>query len=323
MRLCLVTDSLGTLSFEEMLDTSARLGYETLEFGCGNWSNAPHLQLEELLGSRLKRQAFLNAIQSRGLEIEALNCSGNQLAPNEEGVQHQSTVEKTFMLAERLGVKKIVMMSGLPGGGPDDQTPNWITTSWPPETIEILNWQWNEVAFPYWQKTVQLAKEHGIEKIALENHGSQLVYNPTTMFKLREQVGEMIGMNLDPSHLFWMGGDPIVAARHLGDAIYHVHAKDVRIERGIHEIDGVLDTKTTDRFADRAWNFVALGYGHDAKWWKEFFSVVRMTGYDGAVSLENEDASMDQMTAIAKSTSLLRETIPKDFSVRALSRSQL
>jgi sugar phosphate isomerase/epimerase len=206
------------------------------------------------------------------------------------------------------------MMSGLPGGGPEDKSPNWITTSWPPITTEILNWQWNEKAFPYWEKTVKLANEHGIEKIALENHGCQLVYNPATLFKLRNQVGEMIGMNLDPSHLFWMGGDPILAARHLGDAIYHIHAKDVRVESGFVGTEGLLDTKTTDLFAERSWNYVALGYGHDTLWWSEFFSVVNMSGYDGPISLENEDQTMDQLTAVKKSTKLLKNTLPRVFA---------
>ncbi len=313
VRLCLVTDSLGNMSFIEMLAASASLGYESLEFACGNWSKAPHIDLDELLESELKRDKFVSAVKGEGLEIEALNCSGNQLAPNEEGRAHQVVVEKTFRLAEMLGVKTIVMMSGLPGGGPKDTIPNWITTSWPPLTTEVLNWQWNEIAFPYWEKTVKQAKEHGIEKIALENHGCQLVYNPQTLIKLRNQVGEMVGMNLDPSHLFWMGGDPILAARHLGAAIYHIHAKDVRIERGFVGTDGVLDTRTIDRFFERSWNYVALGYGHDVHWWSEFFTVVRMMGYDGPISLENEDLSMDQLTSVKKSTKVLQEAMPRDF----------
>jgi sugar phosphate isomerase/epimerase len=301
------------MTFEEMLTTAKSLGYESLEIGCGNWSKAPHLNLEELLESEQKRNQFVSAIKSNGLEIEALNCSGNQLAPNEEGREHQAVVEKTFRLAGLLGIKKIVMMSGLPGGGPDDKTANWITTSWPPSVTQILNWQWNEIGLPYWEKTVKLAKELGIEKIALENHGCQLVHNPETLFKLRNHVGEMVGMNLDPSHLFWMGGDPILAARHLGDAIYHVHAKDVRIEKGISGTDGILDTKTIDRFSERSWNYVALGYGHDAYWWSEFFSVIKMIGYDGPISLENEDVTMDQLTGVKKSTKMLKETMPRDL----------
>ncbi len=310
MKLSLVTDSLGFLPFGEMLDKVASLGFEGLELGCGNWSQAPHLDLDGLLASAGKRRDFLDAIGARGLAIEALNCSGNQLAPHDEGRRHDAVVERTFELAGLLGVRKVVMMSGLPGGAPGESLPNWITTSWPPRNAQVLAWQWEEIALPWWRKAVASAAAKGVERIAVENHGCQLVYNPGTLMRLRDAVGPMVGMNLDPSHLFWMGGDPIAAARFLGPAIHHVHAKDSRLERGLVDIDGVLDTGTVDRYASRTWNYVALGYGHDARWWKEFITVVHMSGYDGAVSLEMEDLTMDALSGIGKSLVLLREAWP-------------
>ncbi len=313
MKAGLVTDILGYMPFEEMLDTCASLGFETLELGCGNWSKAPHVDLDGLLESADKRERFLNAIKSKGLAIAALNCSGNQLDPAEEGNVHKIVVEKTFRLAELLEVESIVMMSGCPGGGPNDVTPNWLTHTFLPIHHEILEWQWNEVALPYWEKTVRIAKEHGIKKIAIENLGNNLVYNPETLFKLRNQVGEVVGMNLDPSHLFWMGGDPILAARALGSAMHHVHAKDVRIERGINDVHGLLDVKPMEQFSERSWNYVALGHGHDVSWWKEFFTVVKMTGYTGPVVLEMEDLTMEPLTGIKKSMNVLKEALPRDF----------
>lgn len=315
MRLCFNTDGLSAMPFEEMLDTCASLGFESVEIACGNWSKAPHLQLDELLKSADARKKFMHAIESRGLALEALNCSGNQLAPNDEGKEHQAIVEKTFRLAEQLGVKNIVMMSGCPGGSAADSTPNWIVTSWPPITTKILEWQWNDVLIPYWAKTVALAKSHGIEKIALENHGCQMVYNPETFIRLRDAVGPVVGMNFDPSHLLWMGGDPIFAVRKLGgDRIYHVHAKDVRIERLYHGADGALDTKTIDQFSRRTWNYVALGHGHDVQWWKELFSVLSMLGYTGPVSLEMEDLTMPPLTGVKKSMAVLKEALPCDYA---------
>ena len=312
MRLCLVTDSLGSMPFEAMLDEAARLGVETLELCAGNWSGAPHLDLEGLLGSEAARTRYADAIRSRGLAIEALNCSGNQLAPNEEGRAHRLVVERTFELARLLGVRKVVMMSGLPGGGPGEREPNWISTSWPARNLEILDWQWNEVAIPWWRQALRMAAANGVERVALENHGYQLVYNVSTLLRLREAVGPDVGMNLDPSHLFWMGGEPIDAARRLAEAgaLYHVHAKDARLERGKVEVDGVLDTRPAERYESRTWNYVALGYGHDAVWWKEFVSVLRMGGYDGALSLEMEDQSMDGLAGVRKSLALLREAWP-------------
>ena len=167
---------------------------------------------------------------------------------------------------------------------------------------------------PYWKKTVELAKQNGIEKIALENHGCQMVYNPETLIRLRDAVGPMVGMNLDPSHLMWMGGDPVTAIHKLGaDRIYHVHAKDVRIERNYIGPDGVLDTKTIDQFAKRTWNYVALGHGHDVSWWKEFLSVLSMAGYTGPISQEMEDLTMPALTGLKKSTAVLKEAMPCDY----------
>lgn len=314
MRFCLNTDCLGYMPFEGMLDTVAELGYESIEIACGNWSKAPHIDLDAMLASEETRKNYMDAITKRGLVLEVLNCSGNQLAPNEEGKLHQEVVEKTFKLAGLLGVKKIVMMSGCPGGSAEDHTPNWIVTSWPPITTKILNWQWDEVLIPYWKKTVELAKANGIEKIALENHGCQMVYNPETLIRLRDAVGPMVGMNLDPSHLMWMGGDPVAAVHKLGaDRIYHVHAKDVRIERNYIGPDGVLDTKTIDQFAKRTWNYVALGHGHDVSWWKEFLSCLSMEGYDGPISQEMEDLTMPALTGLKKSTTVLKEAMPCDL----------
>ena len=311
MRFCLNTDCLGYMPFEEMLDTVASLGYESIEIACGNWSKAPHIDLDAMLASEETRKNYMDAIAKRGLVLEVLNCSGNQLAPNEEGKQHQEVVEKTFKLAGLLGIKKIVMMSGCPGGSAEDHTPNWIVTSWPPITTRILNWQWEEVLIPYWEKTVELAKANGIEKIALENHGCQMVYNPETLIRLRDAIGPMVGMNLDPSHLFWMGGDPIEAARVLGEhgAIYHIHGKDSRPERRYWQPNGMLDTKPIDAFARRARNYVAVGAGHDAKWWKEFFSVVRMSGYNDEVSLEMEDLTLSMLDGHLASLHVLREVL--------------
>ena len=83
---------------------------------------------------------------------------------------------------------------------------------------EILKYQWEEKLIPYWTEIAGLARSYGVERIALELHGNQCVYNVPSLKKLRDAVGPVIGANLDPSHLFWMGADPLVAAEALGDA---------------------------------------------------------------------------------------------------------
>lgn len=311
MKLSYVTDSMAHLSFEAMLDEVAELGIDTIEMTTGGWSPAPHLNLNELLESEQKRNHFLNNLEKRNIKLCALNCSGNPLDPGELGKQHREITDKTMELAELLGVKKVIMMSGLPAGGPEDKVPNWITytVSWPPVLKEILDYQWNEVAIPYWKELVKKAESCGVEKIALENFSSQLVYNPETLFKLRNEVGPIVGLNLDPSHLIWMGADPILAARELGVAIHHVHGKDVRIERHLSAVNGILETKEITDVANRAWNYVAVGCGQDLQWWKEFFSVVKMMGYDDEVSLEMEDLTMSVEAGIKTSIDALQQTL--------------
>nr|WP_325211868.1 sugar phosphate isomerase/epimerase [uncultured Oscillibacter sp.] len=306
MKLAVKTCTLD-MPYEDMLDFCAAQGVSGLEIGTGNWSAAPHIDLDEVLTSETARTRWRDAQRRRGLELCALNCSGNPLAYAE----HMEVTEKTFRLSEKLGLKKVVMMSGLPAGCPGDKTPVWITTSWPPETQDILDYQWNEAAIPAWREIVRLAGDCGIERIALENHGMQLVYNPETLLRLREAVGPMVGMNLDPSHLFWMGGDPIEAARLLGDAgaLYHVHGKDSRRERGLWGPNGMLDTKPIGAFRRRSWNYVAVGAGHGVQWWREFFSAVRMAGYDGAVSLEMEDLTLPMLEGHLASLRTLKEAL--------------
>lgn len=311
MKLSFCTDSLGHLPFEQMLDKLLELGVYGVEMTTGGWSSAPHLRTEELLASATQRQQLLKALESRGMSIAALNVSGNPLDPGELGNRHQRDTENALALAGELGVKKIVMMSGLPPASPHDTIPNWITytVSWPPTLKNCLDYQWNEVAIPYWQRLVQRAKDSGVEKFALENFSSMLVWNPETLFRLRDAVGEMVGLNLDPSHLLWMGADPIAAARALGPAIHHCHGKDVRLERGLVAINGLLETKPVEDVANRAWNYVAVGCGQDLQWWKEFFSVVRMMGYNDWVSLEMEDLTMSVEAGVTSSIAALKQTI--------------
>ena len=318
MHLTLMTDSLGKLSFEEMLDTAAMLGIETLEIPTGGYSNAPHMDIDRLLESRQAREDYMRAIESRGLRLEVLNCNGNQLSPDRQGEKDARLVEKTFRLAQLLGVEKIAMMSGLPGGGPGAKYANWVTCCWPPVMLEMLEYQWNEAGIPYWENTVKLAEQCGIKKIALEVHPTQIVYNVPTLLKLRQAVGPMIGANLDPSHLFFMGMDPVEAAKALGRerAVYHVHAKDTHIERDVADLNGNHETAaylSTPAY-ERSWTYCALGYGHDVFWWKRYLMTLLELGYDGPLSLEIEDVVMPSVIATAKSADLLKEAMPRDYT---------
>lgn len=310
MKIGLVTDCLAGQSFQELLKTCQALGIEQIELGCGNWSSAPHIDLDGLLESETKRDEMKGMLADCGISISAFNCSGNPLAPGEWGEREREVTRKTFRLSKYFGLDTVVMMSGLPAGGPEDKLPNWVVTSWPPETQAILHYQWNEVAVPYWRETVKQANACGVSHLALEPHGCQLVHDVENFCRLREACGgdRTIGFNMDPSHLFWMGADPIAVARVLGDAVYHVHVKDVRIEQPA-AVNTLLDGKGVLEFAKRSWNFAIPGYGHDERWWREFLVTLKMVGYDGVLSIEHEDYTMGTLEALQKSVRLLRENM--------------
>lgn len=314
MELAICTDVYADLSLTEMLDRVKAHGITAVEMTAGGWGARAHVNTKELLESKTKREEFLNEFKQRGMRIAALNCSCNQLWPTEGGKEWSDSMYDCARLAVMLGVKKLICMSGLPAGNATDTTPVWINSSvtmteYMPAVVE---YQWH-TAITWWKEFAAFCKNEGIEKIAIEEFPNQLVFNVETMLKLREAVGDMIGINLDPSHMMILGADPIAAARVLGKAgaIYHVHGKDARFERGMVEVNGIGDWKPVEDTANRYWNYVAVGCGKDLQWWKEFFSVVRMMGYNGDVSLEMEDLTMSVEAGVETSIEALRKTLSR------------
>lgn len=121
-------------------------------------------------------------------------------------------------------------------------------------------------------------------------------------------VNSNLGANLDPSHFFWQGIDPVEAARVLGDAgaIFHVHGKDCGIDPQNTRLNGTLDTKSYGDLHRRSWVFRTCGYGHGDEFWKPFVSMLRAKGYDGVISIEHEDSYMSVQEGFEKAVSYLR-----------------
>jgi sugar phosphate isomerase/epimerase len=316
MKIGLNTDSLGALSLEATLDRAAALGLDAVEFGLGGWSSAPHVAVGTLLDDAAARDRLTGLLRERRLAISALNASGNPLHPGAIGPADAQLARDAIALAALLGVGRVIMMSGLPGGSPAEKTPNWITSSWPLEAMEMLEWQWSERVLPFWRSIAPVAERTGV-RLCIENHGRQCVYNPRSYLRLRETVGAVVGMNFDPSHLIWMGGDPVSAIRALGsDHIYHVHGKDARIEPEAR-VDGTLDTRHVVPVPGRTWNFVPLGHGLSRRAWLEIVGALRDVGYDDVISIENEDYTLETEAAIAESVHTLRFAIAESARRRS------
>lgn len=299
-------------SLEEALDIVANLGVEAVEIGTGAFPGNAHCEPELLLKDKNAFDKFKASIEKRNLIISGLSCHGNPLHPDPSISKiHHEAFQKTVLLAEKLGVDRVITFSGCPGGSEDDKTPNWVTCPWPNYFTDILNWQWEKKIIPYWKEQAKFASDHGV-KICLEMHPGFSVYNTETLLKLRDAAGDVIGANFDPSHLFWQGIDPVAAVYKLGSAIYHVHAKDTKINNLNSTVNGVLDTKSYSKEAERSWIFRTVGYGHGYDFWKDFLSALRVVGYDYVLSIEHEDSLMSPREGLEKAVSFLKEVMIKE-----------
>ncbi len=309
MKLGVFTVLFGQQSLEEALDYIVKSGLQAVEIGTGNYPGDAHCPLDELLRSKAKARVWKKKITSRGLVISALSCHGNPLHPNKGfAKQNHDTWRKTVRLAEMIGVKTVVNFSGCPGDSDRAKYPNWVTCPWPPDFSEIVEWQWEKKVIPYWRKEAKFAANHGV-RVAFEMHPGFVVYNTETMLRLRAECGRNIGANFDPSHLFWQGMDPIACLRALKGCVYHVHAKDCRVDPLNAATVGVLDTKPYTDEINRGWIFRTVGYGHGPEFWKDFVSTLRLIGYDGTLSIEHEDSLMSVNEGFQKAVEFLKDVL--------------
>jgi sugar phosphate isomerase/epimerase len=298
------------LSLDQMIDKIVALGLEAVEIGTGGYPGSNHCPVDELLANPAKAKAWVKKFEDRGLRVATLSCHGNPVHPDpKHAARDAETFRKTVLLAERVGVKVIVGFSGCPGGSPTDTQPNWITYRWPPEYDEMLQWQWKEKVVPYWKEAAKFAREHGIHRLAFEMHPNFVVYNPRTLLRLREAVGEEIGANCDLSHLFWQGCDPVEVIHFLGKQgmIYHAHMKDTVLYPDNVARYGVLNfvfEKADLPLASDA--FRAVGYGHSASTWKAIVQAYMDINYEGILSIENEDPILSGEVGVERAAYVLK-----------------
>lgn len=308
MQLGFVSDSLAHLSFEDKLDSAARLGLVGVELNMGGQSQTPHVDRAELLSDSKARDRILRDFASRGLEILALNAIGNPLQPVDRS--HADALVDSIRLAGELGVETVITTSGLPAGNPSDMCPNWITNSWTSENQRRLRYQWEEVLFPFWTGIAALARESGVRQIAITLGANQCVHNVPTLLQLREVIGPQIGANLDTAQQLLLGADPIRAVSALGDALYSVHATDILLNQPVLDTTSLIDIGNLAEMDERAWSFVTPGYGRDAQWWARFCYQLVMAGFDGPIAVDHCDLVTPPLIGLEKSMALLRAAMP-------------
>ncbi len=294
---------------EEALDYAKAAGCETVEIGCGGYPGDAHCKPKELLGDALALQKFRQEVERRGLEISALSCHGNPLHPDGAVAgAHDEQFRDTVRLAAELGVEQVITFSGCPGDSEGSKRPCWVVCPWPADFLETLEWQWNGRVAPYWQEAASFAQSQGV-RVAIELHPGFVAYNTDSFWQLREVGGETLGVNFDPSHLFWQQMEPLVCIRELKDAIFHVHAKDTWVDPQNTRRNGVLDTREYTDEINRSWIFRTVGYGHGLDFWRALVSELRLAGYDGAISIEHEDSLMSVNEGFIRAVGFLKDAV--------------
>lgn len=316
MKIGIFTALFGDKPLEAALDIIQAEGIQAVEFGAGAYPGSSHLggtheAVEALISDKAKRDGLVREVEKRGLMISAISCHGNALHPNRSIAEdHHRAFVNSVKLASSLGVPCVNGFSGCPGDGPSAKAPNWVTCAWPDEFRDILEWQWREVAIPYWREQQKFLEAHNVN-FAVEMHPGFICYANDNLLRLRRECGDRIGANFDPSHLWWQGIDPIAAVRELGreGALFHVHAKDNRVDPYTSSLNGNLDTKSYGDIARRSWVFRSVGYGHGIEWWKDFCSTLRTVGYDYVLSIEHEDGLMSPLEGLRKAVSVLKQAV--------------
>jgi sugar phosphate isomerase/epimerase len=313
IRLGLNSEAFLDWPLQKMLDWLAESTPEIvdLEVVVGGYCEKSHCDVDQLLSDKQARHAWREGIERAGLDLRALNVSGNPLSPNQEiAARHDRSLRNAILLAAELGIDRIVAMSGCPGAGPSDRfAPHFAANAWLPDYAGIVDWQWHDRILPYWADLSAFAFDaHPSLLICLELHPGAAAYNVHTFARLAE-VGPNIAVNLDPSHFFWQSMDPLAIIRHLSTRIGHAHAKDTVLLQHNLALNGLLDNRWPGEPLEMPWNFATVGRGHEVAWWQEFVEALDESGFDGTLAIEHEDPLVPAEQGVVESARVLHDAI--------------
>ena len=296
-------------TLSEAAERMHELRLQSIEIGAGGTFPKNHCNPAQLMADDSALGSFRETLAKNELTISAFAIHGEPLNPDATVAEaYNRDYRDACKLAEKLGVTRITLLAGLPEAAPGDRVPNWILYPEPPRNREMVEWQWEQRLIPYWKEHGKIAEDHGI-RLCFEMHPADMVHKPEALLRLRDSVGPVIGCNLDPSHLFWQGMDVIEVVRALGPVIYHVHAKDSRLDEHNVRVNGILDAKTFGDEEHRSWLFRTVGYGHGEGFWRDFISTLRLVGYDDVLSIEHEDPLVDSEEGLELAATLLESIL--------------
>lgn len=170
MKLGAYTACLHDLPIADALNTLAGLGLDSAEINSGGFLGTPQLPIDDLRSSETARSSYLGLYRDAGITLTALNCNGNPLDPDPGGRKQAQDIYTSIELAALLGVERVVTMSGAPGSEPSSTLPVWNVLPWHSAFLRIQDYQWNEVAIPFWKEVQAYAADHDV-KVCLEMQG--------------------------------------------------------------------------------------------------------------------------------------------------------
>jgi sugar phosphate isomerase/epimerase len=305
MKLGFVSAILPAEPLESVFAIAADLGYECVEVMCWppgkaarRYAGITHIDVENFSA---ESAAEIQQLAARyAITISALGYYPNVLSADAaQGQREVEHLRKVIVASSLLGVNRVTTFVGRDSAkSVEDNWPRFLST---------------------WQPLIELAQSHDV-KVAIENcpmlftadewpGGNNLAHSPAIWRKMFEAIpSDCFGLNYDPSHLVFQRIDYLAPLREFAERIFHVHAKDVRVDR--HRLDQVGTLAYPNDYHSP--KLPGLG---DVDWGM-FFSVLGDSGYRGPVCVEVEDRSYEgsdqsRRLALKQSCDYLRNFVPR------------
>jgi sugar phosphate isomerase/epimerase len=307
MKLGFVSAILPDLSFEDVLDFAAATGFGTVEVMCWpkgkaerRYAGVTHIDVAGFTADDARHVNEL--VETSGVSISGLGYYPNPLTPDRaESQVYVDHIKHVILAAELLGLGVVNTFVGRDWTKSLDE--NW------PRFLEV------------WRPIIQFAEDHGV-KIGIENcpmlftkdewpGGKNLARTPAIWRRMFEDIpSKNFGLNYDPSHMIWQRMDYLAPMREFKERIFHVHAKDARIDVERLNQVGIL------AYPNEYHTPKLPGMG-DVDWGK-FFSILTDTGYQGPVCVEVEDRAFEgalelRKVSLQQSYTYLRQYLAADL----------
>ncbi len=306
----LASGQFGDMGLEELCAMASSIGYQGLELATHAHFNVEKALKEEgyveqvqkmlkkynlschVISAHLTGQCVGDVWDPRLDNFAPSACSGD---PEKIRTWAVEEMKRTVEAADKMGVKVITGFTG---------SPIWAWWySYPQTTRQMVDEGYQKI-YDQWTPILDVLDQYDI-RFALEVHPTEIAFDYYSTERLLDTFHHRpaMGINYDPSHLVWQGINELTFLRDFADRIYHVHIKDVKINR--NERSGILGSHLEFGDVRRAWNFVSAGHGD-----VDFDGIIRELNrmeYQGPLSVEWEDSGMEREFGAAESYEYIRK----------------